>query len=656
MEPGRALIGKVRYPSADPDRFGVQFRLASNLSALDLQPAGLAPSVILVIRQLRDPLPGRFLLDKYQLSNSWAQKLNQEVGRLAQQAVRPALGSVPPTANAVVFADRAELLACLARDWIAGTALTHWWWRNLFRTSSATDVMPVAWQETPEYVPAALHHLARSGEAVPFIRALDSPIVWPLLLAVARHFGLYSLRTIFEDIRADKSLTFETGGRQAESPAVPQATAQVQPERSGSNAPEGEPTLSALGVPTIAPWQAWIVESARPDLRFEQHGLLGIALMLIRRPADVRTHAFARSVRRWVENINRPADGRQQVITPRPSTIRSAEPELPTPMFEEAVDSPGDTSVTASPSIQEQAEAPRAVERPAETSSIQQEITPQAERQPAQSLVEREKSIQDSEATAEVSLVEQSTAPIETALGGIFYLVNVALSLNLYSDFTTPDQPGIDLPIWDFLTLVGERLLGDPMRADPIWSLLATLAGRDEQTPPGQAFEPPDEWRLPPEWLAAFPESDEWLWTLDQGRLRVRHPEQFTVLDVRSSGDPQQHLLTELQPYNTAVHLRRQDAAMETWSDAPLDRWLAWLVPFVKARLKRALDMTDDIPRLLLRHRAQVFVTTTRLDIVLSLDELPIEIRIAGLDCDPGWVPAAGRFIAFHFKTGQEWQ
>jgi hypothetical protein len=42
-------------------------------------------------------------------------------------------------------------------------------------------------------------------------------------------------------------------------------------------------------------------------------------------------------------------------------------------------------------------------------------------------------------------------------------------------------------------------------------------------------------------------------------------------------------------------------------------------------------------------------VTATRLDIMLRLDELPIQIRLAGLDRDPGWVPAAGRTIAFHF-------
>jgi len=34
----------------------------------------------------------------------------------------------------------------------------------------------------------------------------------------------------------------------------------------------------------------------------------------------------------------------------------------------------------------------------------------------------------------------------------------------------------------------------------------------------------------------------------------------------------------------------------------------------------------------------------------LSLTELPLEIRLAGLDRDPGWIPAAGRFLAFHFS------
>jgi hypothetical protein len=44
-----------------------------------------------------------------------------------------------------------------------------------------------------------------------------------------------------------------------------------------------------------------------------------------------------------------------------------------------------------------------------------------------------------------------------------------------------------------------------------------------------------------------------------------------------------------------------------------------------------------------------VHVTETRLDVVSALADLPIEVRLAGLDRDPGHVPAAGRALFFHF-------
>jgi len=43
-------------------------------------------------------------------------------------------------------------------------------------------------------------------------------------------------------------------------------------------------------------------------------------------------------------------------------------------------------------------------------------------------------------------------------------------------------------------------------------------------------------------------------------------------------------------------------------------------------------------------------VTPSRLDLHFSLAGHPLEIRLAGLDRDPGWVPAAGRTIAFHYE------
>ena len=72
-------------------------------------------------------------------------------------------------------------------------------------------------------------------------------------------------------------------------------------------------------------------------------------------------------------------------------------------------------------------------------------------------------------------------------------------------------------------------------------------------------------------------------------------------------------------------------------------------MPYIRARLRSALG-TDDLANVVCRHRARITLTATHIDVFFSLAELPIEIRLAGLDRDPGWVPAAGRFIAFHFE------
>jgi hypothetical protein len=45
-----------------------------------------------------------------------------------------------------------------------------------------------------------------------------------------------------------------------------------------------------------------------------------------------------------------------------------------------------------------------------------------------------------------------------------------------------------------------------------------------------------------------------------------------------------------------------------------------------------------------------VFITPTHVDVALRLADLPLQVRFAGLDRTPGWIPAAGRFVAFHFE------
>src|SRR5262249_17924810 len=85
-----------------------------------------------------------------------------------------------------------------------------------------------------------------------------------------------------------------------------------------------------------------------------------------------------------------------------------------------------------------------------------------------------------------------TTDGIETQFGGIFYLLNVALALGLYGDFTMPRAPGIALSPWDWLALVGLAWFGRDVERDPVWALLADLAGRAADESPGGDFTPSD--------------------------------------------------------------------------------------------------------------------------------------------------------------------
>jgi hypothetical protein len=244
---------------------------------------------------------------------------------------------------------------------------------------------------------------------------------------------------------------------------------------------------------------------------------------------------------------------------------------------------------------------------------------------------------------------------IETTFGGVFYLINLGIFLNLYGDFTAPLQPGIELSPWDFVALVGRKLAGKKIEADPVWPLLAGLAAREKHEAPGNNFEPPASWRVPAEWLAPFAGGRSWRWQAERNRLQVQHPEKFLLLDVPlEDGDPSDQLLRETQRYPANPDLRRSRLSLiASVRDAVgLERWLEWLMPYVRARLRRALGLEayGDLSHSLCEHRARVLITGTHLDVFLLLQDLPIEVRFSGLDRDPGWLPAAGRFIAFHFE------
>ena len=47
---------------------------------------------------------------------------------------------------------------------------------------------------------------------------------------------------------------------------------------------------------------------------------------------------------------------------------------------------------------------------------------------------------------------------------------------------------------------------------------------------------------------------------------------------------------------------------------------------------------------------AILYITRTHVDVVFTLEQIRLELRLAGLDHNPGWVPELGHVITFHFE------
>jgi hypothetical protein len=527
-------ILRLRVKGSDLDPLALRGRLQNVLSDVSLEPR-LPPSATLFIRKLNDPLPGSIQLDNphARAPHAWRHAFQTRFDQLVSSAARPAHGYVADSVESVVFYDYAELLACLTADWCSGVAMTRWWWQALIRRGDLSWLVRKFWRARVEYVPAALEHVVRKGILVEFVSQLSEVEVREILQRVVSTFGVTRMTRIKA---ADFSLL------------------DVAPE---------VPHVSQLRTPM--PWRAVVPESDTPLLRPVQQLFVGIVLMIHRAPSRVRTLSFAREVDHWIQTVLSapPPESPAIVDEPiEPELLTPAEPvapirenPIPSPPVIPRPASPPEGSVSSVFHGTDQIKIANAIfryEEPALPPEVIT-ITPIIETPPP-----------PPEPIVVTSTVPESldAVTIETNLGGLFYLINLAIFLEIYSDFTSPvERFHDDLSIWDFVAIVGKEL--DQETKDPIWELLRNLADRE------------DELITPP--------------------------------------------------------------------------WLTDLLPHIRARLHLALGIDDGLAEILLHHYAKITFTPTHLDVFFSLSDHPIEIRLSGLDRNPGWVPAAGRFIAFHY-------
>ncbi len=563
--PNDSTILRLRVKGSDLDPLALRGRMENLLNDLSLQPR-LPASATLFIRRLSDPLPGALNLDTSypQPPQAWRHAFNQRFDELVSTAARPALGPVADSVESVVFYDYAELLASLSADWCRGLVTSRWWWQSLIKRGDVLQIIKQLWREKLEYVPAALERLVTRNAAIEFISSFSEAETQELVRRVVRTFGLHALREVVEP-QITRILKLD----------LPRGVSEVR-----------EVVLARA----VMPWRHVVPESDTPQLRPVQQLFVGVALMVQRAPARVRTVSFAHEVEQWIATVIEASPVDETIISesiqPTSSETRLA-PESPAPIRENPIEAPSETFTTVSPNTKSVSSAAPVLE----FEEPDPELTPVTTE--IHMIEEPSPVLQNEPVTVEPLTPETFIPPtetldaltIETQLGGLFYLINLGIFLEIYSDFTNPVER-TELNIWDFVALVGAEILDEQERDDPIWMLLADLA-----RPASQDLQ--DEQDLQ-----------------DIDHVNLVNP----------------------------VNLVKPD-------------WLAEMLPFIRTRLRQALGVDDqaDLSAILLRHHAKVTATATHIDVYFALSEHPIEIRLSGLDRDPGWVPAAGRFIGFHY-------
>jgi hypothetical protein len=222
-------------------------------------------------------------------------------------------------------------------------------------------------------------------------------------------------------------------------------------------------------------------------------------------------------------------------------------------------------------------------------------------------------------------------ARFETGFGGLFFLLNAFISLGLYPDFTQPLGARLDpSPLW-LADRIGRYWFGARYRGDPLATWIAVNAT------PGRL---PGNWRAEPDWLTGFGTSAALRRALKRGRVTLWHPAGFPLVDEAQGRAPRRRGLA------AGFRCPRARTTPARLPSKPSDRWAACLALYLDARLRPSSG--GGLSLLALPARVQ----TRDLDLSarFALDCYPIQLRIAGLDRDPGWQPAEGRTFAFVFE------
>ena len=272
--------------------------------------------------------------------------------------------------------------------------------------------------------------------------------------------------------------------------------------QSGDAACQIDLLSSASDTPQSAPWQRWVPESHDNGLCLEQQCLLGIGLMLQRAPAVMRTQSFARAVWQWCRAEQLPeASDTFKAAAGRVTT--EASEQLPMKFSADIVDANNALTPSSQPDAVHHVghiETPHARQmspsaNPVRVTQIANDTAFPAPAQADARMAQHPPSLTPDMTTPSISptpdAVPVTEVQITTALGGVFYLINLGLFLQLYGTLQPPRTQGSPCRCGILSPCSASNCSGTLCtltrcgRCWPIW-----LAARQEA--PGKDFEPPD--------------------------------------------------------------------------------------------------------------------------------------------------------------------
>jgi hypothetical protein len=580
------VIGTMRVRTRRADSAALRLAIERQLPSDAFQARGIGPSAILLIRRMADPLPQRLQSDANAApaSEDWTRALQGRIDSLCSAATRPDRGRIAPGAEAILLADEAELLACLAIELALGAPPT--WWRLAIARYLNCSRLPALCRAHLPLLPAIFALLVRWERLDDVVQALSAEEALELCALFAAANDLHAVANVVLRYHAESAVSEEGVARDAE-PAAPAGDAQhASPDiADGSSTAEPCARRASLRI------DSWIPATSRS--RSVSHRLL-IALLLGFReqPAALGAPRFAAELRVWLRGAS--------------STARAAESHAETMR---AAAMPPLSSAPLSGATQSPQRAPQPTHPETLAPSVDAVSSDTAD----------ERIAPDTPVAESTSTVRDPLAGLDgivTELGGVFCLVNVLEHLDLPDCFE--GQCGLASGVGAFGTLeaiarVFAGALDEELRHDPVWAALATLDGREPNSPPRATGLRPPGTQLPAEWQDA---DADFPLTLDESHAH-------------------------------AIEALRRDG----WP-APLLEWLALTIPYISWRIAHACGLPEigQVARMLLELPARVYVTEAHIDVVASIENIRIPIRLAGLDRSPGWVRSLQRIVLIHFE------